>query len=150
VRTLERAVQVTSAVPSQSGRSPGESLAWHCRLHATEPPADTEIDASLDRVGLSAALASRARARGVAVRELPAGELSGGERRRLALARALARPRELYVLDEPEAGLDADARRQLVETLGDLASRARVVLVAHDRDAIPPGFRVVDMPAPTT
>jgi ABC-type transport system involved in cytochrome bd biosynthesis fused ATPase/permease subunit len=132
-------------VPQDPLLIPGESLAWHCRLHAAEPPTDAEVDACLERVGLAAGLASRARARGVSARDLPAGELSGGERRRLALARALARPRELYVLDEPEAGLDGSARADLVATITDLAREARVLLVAHDPDVIPASFHVVQM-----
>src|SRR5206468_8995874 len=59
--------------------------------------------------------------------------LSHGERRRLALARALVgRPRVL-LLDEPAAGLDQDERRRLGEVLREVAARgAAVLLVDHD------------------
>lgn len=133
-------------VPQDPVLVPGESVAWHCRLHEPEPPSDAAIDAALVRVDLLSALSSRARARGVAARDVAAGELSGGERRRMALARAILRPRELYVLDEPEAALDLEARSRLASLLEELAARARVVLIAHDRAAIPPGFDVVTLP----
>lgn len=132
-------------VPQDPLLVPGASIAWHLRLHDPVEPSVEEMDAALDRVGLIATLESRARARGITPRELPAGELSGGERRRLALARALVRPRELYVLDEPEAALDTMARCRLVDVLAELAEHARVVLVAHDPSAIPDGFAVVEV-----
>ncbi len=62
------------------------------------------------------------------------GELSGGQQRRVALARALAdRPRVL-LLDEPFTGLDASARRALIELLRSLQERHGLVtvLVTHD------------------
>lgn len=133
-------------VPQDPLLVPGESIAWHVRLHEDDPPADDAIDAALTRTGLMQTLASRARARGLAVRDLPASELSGGERRRVSLARALARERELYVLDEPEAGLDVEARQQLREILEELTGRARVVVVAHDPATIPGAFRLCELP----
>ena len=135
-------------VPQDPLLVPGESIAWHCRLHEEDEVADDVVDRALDRVGLLAILTSRARARGLAPRDVPAGELSGGERRRLALARAILRPRVLYVLDEPEAALDTEARHDLVALLGELVTSARVVLIAHDSTAIPPGFVVVRLEAP--
>ncbi len=63
----------------------------------------------------------------------PARALSGGERRRLAFARALARNPELLILDEPTAGLDPAATR-MIENLV-LATAARgvtIVMSTHD------------------
>src|SRR5579883_560094 len=62
----------------------------------------------------------------------PVRTLSGGERNRLLLARALAAPSNLMVLDEPTNDLDADTLDLLQEALGDYDGT--VLLVSHDRD----------------
>ena len=62
----------------------------------------------------------------------PVGALSGGERGRLMLARALARPSNLLVLDEPTNDLDLETLDLLQEMLADYAGT--VLLVSHDRD----------------
>jgi ATP-binding cassette subfamily F protein uup len=62
----------------------------------------------------------------------PLGVLSGGERGRLMLARALAKPSNLLVLDEPTNDLDLETLDVLEEMLGDYAGT--VLLISHDRD----------------
>jgi ATP-binding cassette subfamily F protein uup len=62
----------------------------------------------------------------------PIGKLSGGERGRLMLARALARPSNLMVLDEPTNDLDIETLDLLQELLGDYPGT--ILLVSHDRD----------------
>ena len=62
----------------------------------------------------------------------PVGVLSGGERGRLMLARALARPANLLVLDEPTNDLDLETLDLLQELLAD--HPGTVLLVSHDRD----------------
>ena len=62
----------------------------------------------------------------------PLGKLSGGERGRLMLARALAKPSNLMVLDEPTNDLDIETLDLLEELLGDYAGT--ILLVSHDRD----------------
>ena len=62
----------------------------------------------------------------------PIAALSGGERGRLMLARALARPSNLLVLDEPTNDLDLETLDLLQEMLGDYTGT--LILVSHDRD----------------
>jgi ATP-binding cassette subfamily F protein uup len=62
----------------------------------------------------------------------PVGVLSGGERGRLILACAFARPSNLLILDEPTNDLDLETLELLQERLADYAGT--VLLVSHDRD----------------
>jgi ATP-binding cassette subfamily F protein uup len=62
----------------------------------------------------------------------PLGALSGGERGRLMLARAFAKPSNLLVLDEPTNDLDLETLDLLQELIADYAGT--VLLVSHDRD----------------
>jgi ABC-2 type transport system ATP-binding protein len=76
---------------------------------------------ALDRFGL-AAIADR-----------QAGGLSGGQRRRLAIALAFAGDPEVVFLDEPSAGLDPGARRSLWESVLGFAAHGRsILLTTHD------------------
>ncbi len=61
------------------------------------------------------------------------GQLSGGQQQRVFLARALAQDADLYLLDEPFAGVDAATERAIIEVLKALKSEKKsVVCVHHD------------------
>jgi ABC-2 type transport system ATP-binding protein len=65
-----------------------------------------------------------------------AGRLSAGQRRRVALAVMTARWPDLWLLDEPHAGLDAVARRLLDELLDEVAASGATVVVASHETAV--------------
>ena len=58
--------------------------------------------------------------------------LSGGQRRRLSLARTLLRDAPILIIDEPFAGLDAEGAERVAATLRELATDRIVVVIAHD------------------
>ena len=61
------------------------------------------------------------------------GSLSGGERRRAFIARALAQEAPLLLLDEPTSNLDANAQVEILELVAELAAtEAGVLLIVHD------------------
>nr|WP_042190288.1 ABC-F family ATP-binding cassette domain-containing protein [Kibdelosporangium sp. MJ126-NF4]CEL19219.1 putative ABC transporter ATP-binding protein [Kibdelosporangium sp. MJ126-NF4]CTQ94981.1 putative ABC transporter ATP-binding protein [Kibdelosporangium sp. MJ126-NF4] len=82
--------------------------------------ADAKVRAVLDGIGLSAL--------GL---DAPLDRMSGGERRRVALAAALVQELDLVILDEPTNHLDIEGVRWLADHL--LARRTALVVVTHDR-----------------
>jgi manganese/zinc/iron transport system ATP- binding protein len=58
-------------------------------------------------------------------------QLSGGQQQRVFLARALVQDADLYLMDEPFAGVDATTERSILELLGDLRSRGKTVVAVH-------------------
>jgi ATP-binding cassette subfamily C protein CydC len=56
---------------------------------------------------------------------------SGGQGRRLALARALLSPAPILILDEPCVGLDAETERAFLETLNETAPGRTIILITH-------------------
>ena len=66
------------------------------------------------------------------------GELSGGQKKRVFVARALAQGAEILLLDEPFAGLDATSERALIDLLISLKEKGKTVILAtHDLLSLP-------------
>lgn len=91
---------------------------------AVEGVADSpwEVEAVLDRLGMGGRM------------EASVAELSGGEAKRVALARALVQDHDLLILDEPTNHLDVDAIEWLEDRLS--RSKAGIMLVTHDRHVL--------------
>jgi heme ABC exporter ATP-binding subunit CcmA len=93
---------------------------WGATVGAT----GEEIDAALDRMGLGGRLG-----------DVPVRKLSAGQRRRTALACLIARRAELWLLDEPHAGLDAAGRDELDIVLrAATAAGATMIVASHELD----------------
>lgn len=66
------------------------------------------------------------------------GELSGGQRKRVFLARSLAQEADLLLLDEPFAGVDKTSEETIAQVLKNLAENGTTVLIAtHDLTTLP-------------
>jgi manganese/iron transport system ATP-binding protein len=73
-----------------------------------------------------------------AYRKRQIGELSGGQRKRVFLARALAQEGQVILLDEPFTGVDVNTEEQIIELLGKLRDEGRVMLVStHNLGSVP-------------
>lgn len=101
----------------QDGLYPGLTAREALRLFASYYRQPQNVDALLERVGLDAASKTRCR------------RLSGGQKRRLALAIALVGNPSLVFLDEPTAGMDPQARLATWEIIRDLKRAGTTVLL---------------------
>jgi manganese/iron transport system ATP-binding protein len=92
-------------------------------------PSDADraaVMAALDRVGMGA------------YRQRQIGELSGGQRKRVFLARALAQDGQIILLDEPFTGVDVKTEDRIVTLLRELRDEGRVMLVStHNLGSVP-------------
>ncbi len=86
---------------------------------ATVGASAAEVDSAMSRMRLDGRLAT-----------VRAGRMSAGQRRRCALASLLVRRAELWLLDEPHAGLDAAGRDELDSVLRDAVRAGATVMVA--------------------
>lgn len=84
------------------------------------------VEASLERVGMSA------------FKDRQIGELSGGQKKRVFLARALAQDGRIILLDEPFTGVDVTTEESIIELLRGLRAEGRIILVStHNLGSVP-------------
>jgi heme ABC exporter ATP-binding subunit CcmA len=89
---------------------------------STVAASDDEVDAAMERMGVDGRL-----------RDIPIAKLSAGQKRRTSLACLVARRAELWLLDEPHAGLDAAGRDEVDAVLRQaVTAGATVVVASHE------------------
>lgn len=95
-------------------------------LRRARPADRAAVDTALDRVGMEP------------FRHRQIGELSGGQRKRVFLARALAQDGQVILLDEPFTGVDAGTEEAITALIRELRAEGRVMLVStHDLGSVP-------------
>jgi zinc transport system ATP-binding protein len=120
--TIAGAIPSTVSEVVASGRLPRKRL-WE-RMNRADRLA---VRSAIDEVGLDAQRAS------------PVGILSGGQQRRVLIARALASEPDVLVMDEPTAGVDVENQQALAATLARLADGGRtMIIVTHELEALSP------------
>jgi manganese/iron transport system ATP-binding protein len=84
------------------------------------------VDESLSRVNMSN------------FKKRQIGELSGGQKKRIFLARALAQKSEVILLDEPFAGIDVKSEEEIISILSKLKDEGKIILIAtHNLGSVP-------------
>src|SRR5215471_8072727 len=116
----EQAHYVGHLDPLKSALTVTENLVFWARFLNGKVDVDGAmlIERGLDAVGLAE------------LAQLPAGYLSAGQKRRLSLARVLAVPRPIWLLDEPTTALDAASQDRLRRVMHDHLSRGGLVVAA--------------------
>ncbi|WP_232323391.1 ABC transporter ATP-binding protein [Photobacterium sp. J15] len=93
-------------------------LPWHLKAMTSQPPGDVQCQRILEQLAIKHSL------------DKPASQLSGGEKQRLAVARAWLMERPVWLLDEPTSALDPASRDRVIELL---TAEPRIsVSVSHD------------------
>lgn len=109
---------------------------WADNLRLTQPDAsDIAIEAALTHAGLRSILESRDAGIHSQISEDGQG-LSGGQARRLSLARIFVSDYDLILLDEPTAGLDTDSEVHVIEALHKLAEAGKTLIFSTHHQAL--------------
>lgn len=123
-----------SAVFQEDRLCPAFSAVTNVSLALGRQASREKIIAILTELGLGDALAK------------PVRELSGGMQRRVAIARSLLCPADLFVMDEPFKGLDEDTRRTVMDAVLERTRDKTLLIVTHDpEEAAYLGGRVIRM-----
>lgn len=95
-------------------------------LRIAKPADHRAVEDALERVGMSA------------YRKRQIGELSGGQKKRVFLARALAQDSKVILLDEPFTGVDVQTEDEIIKLLREMRDEGRVMLVStHNLGSVP-------------
>ena len=108
------------------GRGDDGPLRPHGSLRIASREDRRKVDQALDRVGMSP------------YRTRQIGELSGGQKKRIFLARALAQASPIILLDEPFTGIDVKTESAIIELLLELRAAGHLMLVStHNLGSVP-------------
>lgn len=120
-RTLRQRIGLVPQQPTLRGGTVAENIAWGPVLR-DEPVDGDALHRLLERLGLG----------GFADRDT--ADLSGGEAKRVAIARTLFNDPDIVLLDEPASSLDVDAARRVEELLKEVIAELSLtaILVTHD------------------
>ncbi len=142
-RLLPRDLSRLFAVLGQASVLFERSVAQNLGLGLVKVPDEATMKGMLARVRLDD-LAEERGGRGLAtdVRKVPPN-FSGGEQRRLMLARMLLREARVLVLDEPEAGLPAATAEELLRSVVELSAGRTTIVVTHAPHLVRSTFNVV-------
>lgn len=119
-----------------------DTLRGNLALGVTAP--DHELDDMLARVGLGPWRQSLPNGLDTAMAELGAN-VSGGQRQRLCVARALLRGPSLLLLDEPTSSLDAESEKAVIDVISALPAEVTVLMVTHGSAPLAGMTRVVSL-----
>lgn len=138
-----------SGIASVLGQSPGQTPfgwlgqspfllqgSWADNLRLVAPDAsEADMLTALNLVGLGELVAARANGIDSVVAESGAG-LSGGQARRLSLARCFLADYPLILLDEPTAGLDQASEQRVIRALAELSDRGKTLVISTHHEAV--------------
>ncbi len=99
-------------------------------IGATSPPSREEVKKAAEKAGISQMIEGLGRGYDTPIGEAGRG-LSGGEKQRIALARAFLKQPSVILFDEPTVGLDLQTERILQASMAELAQSSTVITVAH-------------------
>ncbi|WP_312642563.1 ATP-binding cassette domain-containing protein [Hydrogenoanaerobacterium sp.] len=118
---LRRRVVMLGQTPVIYSGDIRDNLQIGLELSQKLPATERALQESLEHVGLSKAL------------DEPCGNLSGGEKQRLCLARVLLMDAETYLLDEPSAALDKETEQFIIQNLADFVRERgkQLIMVTH-------------------
>lgn len=111
-------------------------------IGADRPVANEEVAAAAEKAGISELVGSLEKGYDTPIGESGRG-LSGGEKQRIALARAFLKQPSLVLFDEPTTGLDLKTEQILQRSIEELGKRATILTVAHRLHTIKRADRIL-------
>jgi len=145
-RISEKELRRKVTVIGQKAYLFNETVAENLRV-ANPDAGDTELWRALEQAALAERISENPKGLQTILGEAGLG-LSGGEQRRLALARAFLTRPALFVLDEMTEGLDAATAADVLDRFLSYRGDAAVLMIAHRRQELERADRVLDLTAP--